>query len=352
MRIRLEGFTKRFGDVTVIEDMNLEVRDGEMLALLGPSGCGKTTTLLAICGIHGVDRGRILFGDEDVTRVPPRARNVGVVFQSYALYPHMTVFRNIAFPLEIKRDGKAEIRAKVEEMARRLHIETLLDRLPATLSGGEQQRVALARALVRRPRALLLDEPLANLDARLRLEMRAEIRLLQRQTGITAVLVTHDQVEAMSMCDRIAIMDRGVIHQIATPQDCYDKPVDIFVAGFLGNPPIAFLEGEVSGGRLTTPAGSVASTLPAAVPGLHPGRRIRIGVRPEFVTADPQGEVEAEVAFVETQGRETLYDLRLADGSMLRSIQPARDDIGVGDRLRWRIATERVMVFDDQGLRL
>ena len=173
MRILLEGFTKRFGDVTVIEDMNLEIRDGEMLALLGPSGCGKSTTLFAICGIHGVDGGRILFGDEDVTRTPPQVRNVSVVFQSYALYPHMTVFQNISFPLEIKHDDKAQIRAKVEEVAHLLHIEPLLDRLPAHLSGGQQQRVALARALVRRPSVLLLDEPLANLDARLRLEMRA-----------------------------------------------------------------------------------------------------------------------------------------------------------------------------------
>ncbi len=352
MRIALEGFTKRFGDVTVIEDMNLEIRDGEMLALLGPSGCGKSTTLFAICGIHGVDGGRILFGDEDVTRTAPQARNVGVVFQSYALYPHMTVFGNISFPLEIKRDDKARIRAKVEEMANLLHIETLLDRLPAHLSGGQQQRVALARALVRRPSVLLLDEPLANLDAGLRLEMRAEIRRLQLETGITAVLVTHDQVEAMSMSDRIAIMDRGVIHQITSPKDMYDNPVNAFVAGFLGNPPIAFLEGEVSDGRFTTPTRSLAIDLPAAMTGLHAGRRIRIGVRPEFVTADPKGEVEAEVASVEIQGRENLYDLKLTDGGVLRSIQPARDDIRAGDRLRWRIATEQVMVFDDQGLRL
>jgi inositol-phosphate transport system ATP-binding protein len=352
MRIRLEGFTKRFGDVTVIESMNLEVRDGEMLALLGPSGCGKSTTLFAICGIHRVDGGRILFGDEDVTRTPPQARNVGVVFQSYALYPHLTVFQNIAFPLEIKRDSRVAIRTKVEEVARLLHIDSLLDRLPANLSGGQQQRVALARALVRRPNVLLLDEPLANLDARLRLEMRAEIRRLQRETGITAVLVTHDQVEAMSMSDRIAIMDQGVIHQIATPKGMYDNPVNTFVAGFLGSPTIAFLEGEVSDGRFTTPTRSVAITLPAAIPGLSTGQRVQIGVRPEFVTTDPEGEVEAEVAFVETLGRETLYGLKLADGSVLRSIQPARDDIRVGDRLRWRIATEQVLIFDDRGLRL
>jgi inositol-phosphate transport system ATP-binding protein len=352
MRILLEGFTKRFGDVTIIKDMNLEVHDGEMLALLGPSGCGKSTTLFAICGIHGVDGGRILFGDEDVTRTPPQERNVGVVFQSYALYPHMTVFQNIAFPLEVKREPKAQICQKVNEAASMLRIDSLLDRPPAHLSGGQQQRVALARALVRRPSVLLLDEPLSNLDARLRLEMRAEIRRLQLETGITAVLVTHDQVEAMSMCDRIAIMDKGVIHQIAQPKEMYANPVSTFVAGFLGNPPIAFVEGEARGGKLTKLNTTVSIPLPSSKAGLNGGTRIQLGIRSEFVSIDPDGEIEAEVTFVELQGRETLYDLTLADGSRLRSVQPARDDIRVGDRLRWRIATEHVMVFDDKGIRL
>lgn len=352
MRIILNGFTKRFGDVTVIQEMNLEVRDGEMLALLGPSGCGKSTTLFAICGIHSVDGGKIMFGDEDVTRTPPQERNVGVVFQSYALYPHMTVFGNIAFPLEIKREPAAEIRRKVNEVANMLHIDALLDRLPTHLSGGQQQRVALARALVRRPSILLLDEPLANLDARLRLEMRAEIRRLQLETGITAVLVTHDQVEAMSMCDRIAIMDNGVIRQIARPKDMYDNPVSTFVAGFLGNPPISFVVGEARGGKLTKPNTTTSIALPSSLVGLASGTRIQLGIRPEFVSVDPDGEIAAEVAFIEIQGRETLYDLTLEDGSQLRSIQPAGHDISVGDRLRWRIATEQVMVFNGNGLRL
>jgi inositol-phosphate transport system ATP-binding protein len=224
MRVLIEDFTKRFGAVTVIEKMNLEIRDGEMLALLGPSGCGKSTTLFAICGIHRVSDGRIVFGERDVTRLPPQERNVGVVFQSYALYPHMTVRENIAFPLQVRGESTAEIKRQVDEMAGLVHIENLLHRRPAELSGGQQQRVALARSLIRRPNVLLLDEPLANLDAKLRLEMRSEIRRIQLETGITAVLVTHDQVEAMSMCDRIAIMNAGEIVQIATPGEMYNNP--------------------------------------------------------------------------------------------------------------------------------
>ncbi|MGH6808002.1 MAG: ABC transporter ATP-binding protein, partial [Ensifer adhaerens] len=262
MRILLDKFSKSFGTTKVIEDMDLEVGSGEMLALLGPSGCGKSTTLFAICGIHRPTSGRILFGDKDVTGLPSQERNVGVVFQSYALYPHMTVAENIGFPLTVRRMAAADIRKEVAEIAALVHIDNLLDRRPAQLSGGQQQRVALARALIRRPDVLLLDEPLANLDAKLRLEMRSEIRRLQKETGITAILVTHDQVEAMSMCDRIAIMKAGEIVQIATPSEMYNDPRTAFVAGFLGNPPISFLKGRAEGGafvfgnsiRLTRPA--------------------------------------------------------------------------------------------------
>ena len=352
MRILLENFTKRFGNVTVIENMNLEVRDGEMLALLGPSGCGKSTTLLAICGILAVDGGCVRFDDEDVSNKPPQQRNIGVVFQSYALYPHMNVFKNIAFPLEIRGDDTASIERAVREVAQMLHIDELMDRLPAHLSGGEQQRVALARALVRRPSVLLLDEPLANLDARLRLEMRSEIRRLQTETGITAILVTHDQVEAMSMCDRIAVMDRGEIHQVATPAEMYGNPISTFVAGFLGIPPIAFLRGSAVNGRFVLPGSEIVIDLPADTANLGDGLEVQLGIRPELLSLTPDGPIIGKIGFVETQGRENLYDIILPDGSVLRSIQPVRNDIKLGDEVRWSVDTSKILVFDGDGTRL
>jgi inositol-phosphate transport system ATP-binding protein len=350
MRILLDGFSKAFGAVTVIENMNLEIRDGEMLALLGPSGCGKSTTLFAICGIHRVSAGRILFGDKDVTRVAPQERNVGVVFQSYALYPHKTVEENIAFPLQVKRLAAPDIRRQVQEIAGLVHIEQLLRRRPAELSGGQQQRVALARALIRRPDVLLLDEPLANLDAKLRLEMRSEIRRLQLETGITAILVTHDQVEAMSMCDRIAIMNAGKIIQIATPSEMYSNPRTEFVAGFLGNPPIAFLDGVVRDGGIEISGTEIR--LPFAATIARPGSRVVVGVRPE--TFGPQGDipVKGRVSFVETQGRENLYDVTLPNGLVLRSIQPVRSDVALNDEVEWHMRSDRVFVFDEGGARL
>jgi len=350
MRILLDRFSKAFGTVTVIEDMTLEVRNGEMLALLGPSGCGKSTTLFAICGIHRVSRGRILFGDKDVTRVAPQERNVGVVFQSYALYPHKTVEENIAFPLQVKKLPAAEIRRQVQEIAGLVHIEQLLRRRPSELSGGQQQRVALARALVRRPDVLLLDEPLANLDAKLRLEMRSEIRRIQVETGITAILVTHDQVEAMSMCDRIAIMNAGKIIQIATPSEMYGNPQTEFVAGFLGNPPIAFLDGVVRGGQIEISGTDV--NLPWAASGAPPGSRVSVGVRPENFGPDGDIPVNGRVSFVETQGRENLYDVTLPNGRVLRSIQPVRSDVRLNDAVEWYMRSDRVFVFGDDGARL
>jgi inositol-phosphate transport system ATP-binding protein len=351
MRILLDNFSKSFGPVKVIEDMTLEIRDGEMLALLGPSGCGKSTTLFAICGIHKVTGGRILFGDRDMTHVPSQERNVGVVFQSYALYPHMTVADNIAFPLRIRKLPEAEVKRQVEEMADLVHIGPLLGRRPAELSGGQQQRVALARALVRRPNVLLLDEPLANLDAKLRLEMRSEIRRIQLETGITAILVTHDQVEAMSMCDRIAIMNDGEILQIATPSEMYSEPRTAFVAGFLGNPPIAFLKGVVQSGAIAIPGTEIR--LPAngyRLPG--EGAPVSVGIRPENLGPAGDVPVTGRISFVETQGRENLYDLTLANGAVLRSIQPVRSDVSLNDEVSWYVRSDRVFAFDENGERL
>jgi inositol-phosphate transport system ATP-binding protein len=322
-----------------------------MLALLGPSGCGKSTTLFSVCGIHRPSGGRILFGDRDVTDLPSQARNVGVVFQSYALYPHMTVAENIGFPLKVKGLPVADIRKEVERISGLVQIGNLMERRPAQLSGGQQQRVALARALIRKPDVLLLDEPLANLDAKLRLEMRSEIRRIQRETGITAILVTHDQVEAMSMCDRIAIMKEGEIVQIATPAEMYNDPKTAFVAGFLGNPPITFLRGVMDKGAFAIPESEIRVPLPASVTATE-GAKLMLGVRPEHFTPAGDVAVPGQVTFAETQGRENLYDVLLAGGPLLRSIQPVRSDIRVGDDVRWAIDSRGVFVFDENGRRL
>ncbi|WP_299809426.1 ABC transporter ATP-binding protein [uncultured Roseibium sp.] len=352
MRISIENFTKSFGDTTVIEDMSLEIGDGEMLALLGPSGCGKSTTLFAICGIHRMNAGRLMFGDADVTEVSSQKRNVGVVFQNYALYPHMNVYENIAFPLKVRKESKAEVDRKVQEIAGLVHIGELLQRRPMQLSGGQQQRVALARALIRKPDILLLDEPLANLDAKLRLEMRSEIRRIQLATGITAVLVTHDQVEAMSMCDRIALMDKGQIVQLSTPKDMYESPSSDFVAGFLGNPPIAFLDGTVADGGFRLANSQVTLPVPSGIEVPGEGAPMRFGVRPEFFQPGNPLKVPGKVSFVETQGREELYDVTLENGAVLRSIQSQNAGFKLGQEVSWGIEQDRVLAFGPDGNRL
>ena len=352
MEIILEDFTKRFGEVTVIEKMNLKIRQGEMLALLGPSGCGKSTTLFTICGIHRVDGGRVLFGEQDVSHVPAQQRNVGVVFQSYALYPHMSVFENIAFPLIVRKENKNIIQRKVAEIAELVHIGELLERRPEQLSGGQQQRVALARALVRKPSILLLDEPLANLDAKLRLEMRSEIRRIQLETGISAVLVTHDQVEAMSMSDRIAIMKDGEILQVASPTEMYHEPINDFVAGFLGNPPIAFLDAHVQDGSIHLMNGKIQFNFLGSST-LKNGTKIRLGIRPEHYQPSNPIQIHGTISFVETQGRENLYDVMLDNGSILRSIQSsATESFEKSAQVNWGIQPNKVLIFDQDGQRI
>ena len=255
MEIQLVGLCKYFvgKDKTVtkaVDDMNLTIPSGKLIALLGPSGCGKSTTLYMIAGLHTPTHGAIYFGEEDVTQVPPEKRGIGLVFQNYALYPHLTVRQNIAFPLENAKVPKNEIEETVHEMARLVDIDQYLDRKPSELSGGQQQRVAIARALAKKPKVLLLDEPLSNLDARLRLQTREEIRRIQKATGITTVFVTHDQEEAMSISDEIVVMRLGVIQQIGIPQEVYDHPANLFVAKFLGTPQINVFDGTLSGGHV------------------------------------------------------------------------------------------------------
>ncbi|WP_297487983.1 ABC transporter ATP-binding protein, partial [Thermococcus sp.] len=250
--VQLINVWKVFGGFTAVKDMNLHVKDREFMILLGPSGCGKTTTLRMIAGLEEPTKGRIYIGDRLVADpekdvfVPPRDRDVAMVFQSYALYPHMSVYDNIAFPLKLRKVPKSEVDKRVREVAEMLGLSELLNRKPRELSGGQRQRVALGRAIVRKPRVFLMDEPLSNLDAKLRVRMRAELKRLQRQLGVTTVYVTHDQVEAMTMGDRIAVINAGQLQQVGSPEEVYHKPANTFVAGFIGSPPMNFLEGTLT----------------------------------------------------------------------------------------------------------
>ena len=263
--VSFDHVSKRFGSVVAVDDLSLEIASGEFVVLVGPSGCGKTTALRMLAGLEAVSGGRISIGDRDVEQLPPRQRDVAMVFQDYALYPQMTVRRNVAFGLETRKVPKAEVERLVTEAAGRLGLDGLLDRKPRQLSGGQRQRVALGRALVRNPQVFLMDEPLSNLDAKLRVDMRAEIKALQRETGVTTVFVTHDQVEAMTMGDRIAVMRAGVLEQIGDPEAVYNRPANVFVAGFIGSPAMTF-------GRFAAERGGGLAAAEGRCDRAHPGR--------------------------------------------------------------------------------
>ncbi len=310
MKVVLENLTKIFpargkkggDDVVAVNDFSFEIPDGKLIGLLGPSGCGKSTTLYMICGLQKPSGGKIFFGEDDVTELSPENRGVGLVFQNYALYPHMTVKQNIMFPLQNLKGAdklsKEEMLERTVNAAKLVQIDNLLERKPSELSGGQQQRVAIARALVKMPRVLLLDEPLSNLDARLRLQTREEIRRIQRETGITTVFVTHDQEEAMSISDMIVVMKLGVVQQIGKPQDVYDNPVNLFVAKFLGTPPINVFEGKVVAGKLFIGEEAVLD-----VPGID-DREVFIGIRPEGFITDANGPLHCNITGVDVMGRD------------------------------------------------
>ncbi len=343
-RIEFRNVQKSFGEVVVIPGMDLVIEDGEFVALLGPSGCGKSTSLLMLAGIYLPSGGEILFDGALVNEVEARDRNVGIVFQSYALYPHMSVLQNIMFPLKFKKVPQADARRRAEEAARLVQVEELLQRRPAELSGGQQQRVALARALVKRPQLLLLDEPLSNLDATLRLTMRAEIKRLQRQLGVTSILVTHDQLEATTMADRIICMSRGEIEQIGTPDDLYLRPQSLFVAGFIGSPPINLLQGEVAGDRLRIDGASLPYQGDAQ-------GAVVFGLRPEALRFEAGG-ITGRVAEVEPMGRETLY-LVESDLGSLRVLEAGSSvRHGFGDPVAVTFDAEATMIFDRASERL
>ncbi|MEE9274820.1 MAG: ABC transporter ATP-binding protein [bacterium] len=339
-RIELKGVSKRWGDVAAVEDLDLAVGDGEFMAILGPSGCGKSTTLLMLAGIYAPTSGRIMFDGQTVNEVEARDRNVGIVFQSYALYPHKTVGGNIMFPLRFNGTPPAEAEARAEEIARLVQVHDLLERRPGQLSGGQQQRVALARALVKEPQLLLLDEPLSNLDARLRLTMRSEIKGIQKKLGITTILVTHDQTEAMTMADRIACMREGRIEQVGSPDDLYLRPETLFVASFVGSPPINLLEGVAGEGGLNL-GGRV---LPAE--GLA-GGEVTLGIRPERLAIGREG-FPGRIEEIEPMGREILYLLESPMGT-LSVLEPAGSpERRLGESVRLTFAPEDTLLFDNR----
>ena len=339
--------TKKMPDVIAVNDFTFEIPDGKLIGLLGPSGCGKSTALNLICGLEKPTSGKIFFGEDDVTDLPPENRGVGLVFQNYALYPHLTVRQNILFPLQNLKGkdklSKAEMLRRADEAAKLVQIERLMDRKPAEMSGGQQQRVAIARALVKMPKVLLLDEPLSNLDARLRLQTREEIRRIQRNTGITTIFVTHDQEEAMSISDLIVVMKEGVIQQIDKPQQVYDDPQNLFVAKFLGTPPINVFKGRVRAGQLCLGEDAVL-----AVPGVD-DREVWVGVRPEGFVPQKAGPLGCRLKAVEVMGRDTSVVIthESAVSDPVRAI--ISSDYAVephAEELRFALKPNKVFLFD------
>ena len=347
MKITIEHLTKQYGDFKAVDDLNLEIQDGELVGLLGPSGCGKSTTLFMLSGLTEPSGGRILFGDNDVTTIPPEDREIGLVFQNYALYPHMTVLENIMFPLINRKVPKAEARDRAEKMAEVVHLEGLLHRKPKALSGGQQQRVAIARALVKRPKVLLLDEPLSNLDAKLRVETREEIRRIQQEVKITTIFVTHDQEEAMSISDRIAVMDKGVLQQYEKPQEMYLNPVNEFVANFLGMPQINMFEGDITtdgvwlNGHLLRPRQEMAAGQDL------PNGRYRMGIRPENFELVEQGLAQT-ASHVRMTGRDLLVFFRM-DNTEMRLLAHSDRQLQRGSNFAVRVRPGQLCVFGADG---
>ena len=342
--IEFRRIKKQFGDVTIIPDMSLKIADGEFVSLLGPSGCGKSTTLFMLAGIYLPSGGDLLFDGARVNEVEARDRNVGIVFQSYALYPHLTVFKNIAFPLRFQKVPGSEISRRVKDAAELVQIVELLERRPEQLSGGQQQRVALARALVKDPTLLLLDEPLSNLDATLRLAMRTEIKALQERLKVTTILVTHDQIEATTMADRIVCMCNGRIEQIGPPDDLYRRPASTFVARFVGSPPINMFEGEISDGKVAV--GSTELPVEGSA-----SQSVAVGIRPEHLFFGDQG-IPSEIVQLEPMGREILYVCQTPLGFVRVLEAGATASHRIGTRMHCRFDAANTLVFDSKSERL
>ncbi|THF86762.1 ABC transporter ATP-binding protein [Deinococcus sp. KSM4-11] len=347
--LTLQGLEKRFGAAAAVQAMNLMVQDGEFFALLGPSGCGKTTTMRMIAGLEAPTAGRISIGGRDVTALPAAERNVGMVFQDYALYPHMTVRDNIGYPLKVRGVRGPEYRRRVDEVAGQLQLAALLDRRPGQLSGGQQQRAAVSRAVVHPADVFLFDEPLSNLDAKLRLEARAYLKRLQRELGMTIVYVTHDQVEAMALADRMAVMQGGVVQQVGRPLDVYRNPATTFVAGFIGSPPMNLLSVQVQPGG-TLRCGALTLTPPHDL-GALAGRILSLGVRPEHLALDPAGELRGDVVAVELLGVETIVMVQVAD-TLIAVRLHGEAEVPAEAVVALRPDWNRTSLFDEEGKRL
>ncbi len=353
MEIVLQNLTKIFPgrnkklneEVVAVNDFTFTIPDGKLIGLLGPSGCGKSTTLYMISGLQKPSGGKIFFGEDDVTELTPENRGVGLVFQNYALYPHMTVKQNILFPLQnLKGEDKLtkeEMLEKAYQAAKLVQIDNLMDRKPSELSGGQQQRVAIARALVKMPRVLLLDEPLSNLDARLRLQTREEIRRIQKETGITTIFVTHDQEEAMSISDLIVVMKLGVVQQIGAPQRVYDDPKNLFVAKFLGTPPINVFDGKVKGGKLYIGESAVLDT-----PGVK-DQNVTVGIRPEGFELDENGPFVCDLKAVEVMGRDisVVSGHPASQNPVVRSIINADNKVAASATVSYTLKPHKVFLF-------
>ena len=348
MEVKLVNLSKRWGTVVGADSINLEINDAEFVAFLGPSGCGKTTTLLMVAGIYKPNDGLIHFDGKVVNHVQPKDRNIGMVFQSYALYPHMTVFQNISYPLKLKKTPMDEMKKQSQRVADMMGIGHLMDRKPAQLSGGQQQRVALGRALVKEPKLLLFDEPLSNLDARLRLSMRSEIKRLQVELGITSIYVTHDQVEAMTMADRVAVMKDGKLQAFAPPDELYDKPRTLFVAGFVGNPPMNFINVEVSrenGDYLARGNGIELRIQPQQGEKVAGKGQVIMGIRPEDIIVGSEG-TRGEIYMVEPLGRDDLINVRLGEDVIIHVLSDPALNLKMNDPIALEFNTNKVQFFD------
>lgn len=353
VEVILEELTKDFGSVRAVNNLNLKVGDKEFLTLLGPSGCGKTTTMRLIAGLETPTKGKIYIGDRMVNDLPPKDRDVAMVFQSYALYPHMTVRDNLAFPLKMRKYPKQKIEERVKKVAELLRIAELLDRKPKQLSGGQQQRVALGRAIVREPKVFLMDEPLSNLDAKLRVYMRAELKALQKNLGVTTIYVTHDQIEAMTMSDRIALLNLGVLQQLGTPEDLYYKPANLFVAGFLGSPPMNFFDttyvekdgnAYLDSGYFLYNVTEFKDILSRAS-----SNKFILGVRPEYITLERkkinEDAIEGEVFVTEPLGGETIVDVKIGE-NIVKVRVPTTIYLPTGEKVWLIFDRQKIHIYD------